>query len=275
MNSIRPSISSVVFIAILITACDREGESVSRRTPGTPLQVHITQRSAFQTVASDTLSDSARVLGIHPEPDGDALVVLYSEPGRVSTGLAIVDRKMPAPQLLWPDSVTSVFWTGPHTLAFRTTQGGGIRLVVDVHAAQLTLADTTGGVAPPAPLVMTDSSMMLRARQYTDSLRGQVRGAPQTSSALTYAVTRVVPSADGRLAAFHMAARDAAGMLTNPGWYVLDRESGSVTAIDQVTGPANELPQQAGQWSQGTSFFYAKGRALWEAEVARGSATTP
>ena len=271
----RMTVHRAVSICLILTvvACTRDQSQPETETPVTTVRVHTTQRSAFQIVGADTLSDSARVLEIHPEQDGDGLVAVFTDPGRrVSAGLAIIDRRMAAPQLLWPDSVTAVWWTGPHTLAFTTTTGTGIRLVVDVHAPELRIADTsaTSLTRPPTEAV-TDSAMMQRARIYTDSVRGQVDGAPQ-ASALTYAVTRLVQSRDGRLGAFHTAARGTGGALTNPAWYAIDRETGTVRAIDQVTGPITELPSSAGQWNEAGSFFYAKGHTVWEAEVARESA---
>ncbi len=260
----------VCLLVVVLAACARDQDQTENATVGITLRVNTTQRSSFQTVAGDTLSDSARILEIHPEHDGDALVTLFADPGRrVVAGLAIVDRRMAAPQLLWPDSVTSVWWTGPHMLAFTTGNGSGIRLAVDIHAAKLRVADTSAAaLTKPAATVSGDSTMVLRARAYTDSIRAQVGGVSQ-SSPLVYSVMRLVPSTDGRLAAFHTAARDAQGELMNPAWYALDRESGTVTVIDQVTGSITELPEKAGQWSEGGSFFYAKGRALWEAEIAR------
>ena len=271
MNFRRSALRGLV---LLLAACAREARDLpDTSTTAVSLRAVTTQRSAFQVVGSDTLSDSARVLEIHPEQDGDALVTLFTDPGRrVSSGLAIVDRKMAAPQLIWPDSVTTVWWTGSHTLAFSTNTGTGIRLVVDVHAPELHVADTNATILTrPASEIPVDSGMMQRARTYTDSVRGQIGGTPQTS-ALAYTVTRLVKSPDGRLGAFHTTARDAGGRTTNPAWYVLDRESGAVTLIDQITGPATELPGTAGQWSQVGSFFYAKGRALWEAEISREAA---
>jgi len=257
-------------------ACDRDQNQAANAAAAITLRVNTTQRSTFHTVAGDTLSDSARVLEIHPEHDGDALVTLFADPGRrVSAGLAIVDRKMAAPQLLWPDSVTTVWWTGPHMLAFTTSNGSGIRLAVDIHAAKLRVADTSAtALTKPAAPLSGDSTMVLRARAYTDSVRSQIRGASQPS-ALTYSVMRLVSSPDGRLAAFHTAARDAQGALMNPAWYAIDRESGTVIVIDQVTGSIVELPERAGQWSEAGSFFYAKGRALWEAEIARATLASP
>ncbi len=261
-------------LVLLAGACTGEQHEQPDTThTAASLRAVTTQRSTFQVVGADTLSDSARVIGIHPEQDGDALVATFADPNRrVSSGLAIVDRRMAAPQLLWPDSVTAVWWTGPHTLAFTTTTGTGVRLVVDVHAAQLRVADTNvTNLMRPAGEPAIDSAMMRRARSYTDSVRGQVGGNPQ-SSALTYSVTRLVQSRDGRFGAFHAVARDDSGQLTNPAWYAIDRESGAVAAIDQVTGPAAEMPETAGEWSQSGSFFYAKGRAIWEAELSRGGA---
>ena len=262
--------AALTCVGLTLIACTGDQDPPEAAAPAASLRVHTTQRSVFQIVGSDTLSDSARVLEIHPEQDGDALVVLFTDPARrVTAGLGIVDRKMAGPQLLWPDSVTSVWWTGPHTLAFTTSTGSGIRLVVDVHAAQLRVADTSvADLIRPVIDHAADSAMMRRAQAYTDSIRGQVAGAPQ-AAVLAYTVIRLVPSRDGRLAAFHTAARDAGGRLTNPAWYALDRESGTVVPIDQVTGPASELPDSAGQWSETGSFFYAKGRSLWEAEIAR------
>ena len=265
--------SALFCVTVSLAACTGEPrQQADTSTTTISLRAVTTQRSAFQIVGSDTLSDSARVLEIHPEQDGDALVAVFTDPGRrVSSGLAIVDRRMATPQLVWPDSVTGVWWTGPHTLAFTTTTGTGVRLVVDVHAAELRVADTTvTNLTRPTGETVPDSAMMRRAQAYTDSVREQVGGVPQ-SSALTYTVTRLVQSRDGRLGAFHTAGRDAGGTLTNPAWYVMDRESGTVTPIDQVTGPVSELPGSAGQWSESGSFFYAKGRAVWEAEINRGT----
>ena len=273
MNTHRVLLLGLMTLAL--EACTGEREEPAPGPAAAALRVHTTQRSAFHVVGADTLSDSARVLEIHPEDDGDALVAVFTDPGRrVTAGLAIVDRKMATPQLLWPDSASHVWWTGPHTLAFTTSTGSGTRLVVDVHAAELRIADTAAtNLGPPAGEQSADSAMIRRAQAYTDSLRGQVAGRPQ-ASALTYSVTRLVRSPDGRLAAFHTAARDANGVTTNPAWYALDRETGTITSIDQITGPAGELPARAGQWSRTGSFFYAKGRSLWEAEITRGTTTT-
>ena len=253
-------------------ACTDAPESRSPTSSPTVLEVHATQRASFEIVGADTLSDSARIIRIVPEQDGDGVITLFADPARrVSSGLAIVDRRMAHPQLVWPDSVTSVWWTGPHTLAFTTTTGQGIRLVVDVHAATLKIADTTGrGLQSPPTAAVADSSVIGRSRAFIDSIHVQPAGTPQ-GSALTYSVTRVVPSPDGSLAAFHAAARGPAETMTNPGWFILDRSSGVVAPVEQVTGPLSELPSEAGEWGGNGSFLYAKGRAVWNAEVGRTS----
>jgi hypothetical protein len=253
-----------------LAACDSTPESKTQPKSMTAISAHSTQRVAFQIVGGDTLSDSASILRILPEQDGDGIVALFADPSRrVSAGLAIVDQRMIHPQLLWPDSVTSVWWTGPHRLAFTTRTGPEIRLVADVHAATLRIADTVDRtIGSPPPDASVDSSVAQRARAYIDSVHLQLAGASRNAP-LLYSVTRIVPSIDGSMAAFQSAGRDAGGVLTNPSWFVLDRTSGAITPLDQITGPAAELPAQAGEWNGNSSFFYAKGRSIWEAEVQR------
>lgn len=259
--------------SILVLACKGKSEETVPADPATVLLVHTTQRAVFQVVGADTLSDHARIIAILPEQDGDGIVALFTDPARqVSAGLAILDRRMTTPQLLWPDSVTGMWWTGPHMLAFTTMTGEGIRLVVDVHAAELQVADTlTTGVIPLPALAVADSLTTHQARAYIDSIHMQSTGAPQRSM-LTYSLTRAVPSPDMTMVAFHSVARDIHGALANPSWFILDRTSQSVTLLDRITGSASELPAQAGEWSANTSFYYAKGDAVWEAEIRRAVA---
>lgn len=266
------SLSALLALLAAITACGNAPESKAPPTSVTALTTHATQRASFQIVGADTLSDSARIFRILPEHDGNAVITLFTDPARrVLAGLGIIDKRMTHPQLLWPDSVTSVWWSGPHMLAFTTTTGRGAKLLVDVHAATLKIADTAriGIGAPPAAMVV-DSSVAKRARAYTDSVHLQPIGSTR-GSLLIYSVTRVVPSPDGSMAAFHSAARDSSGVLTNPAWFVLDRASGSVAPVDQITGLIVELPAEAGEWGGNSSFFYAKGKGIWEAEVQRAT----
>jgi hypothetical protein len=274
---ISTSVYRLIVLALSSLACSRTDRQAATDSigSGAPPTVHATHRVAFQVVGTDTLSDSAQIRQLLPEQDGDGIVVLFTDPRRsVTAGLAIVDKRMPGPQLLWPDSVTSLWWTGPHMLAFTTTTGDGVRLVIDIHAAQLRVADTSAtGISPRPPAPAPDSALIRRARSFIDSLHAQPGGAPQ-QSALEYTVTRVIPAPDGQIAAFHAAARDASGTVTNPSWFIIDRTTGGVASIDQITGKGGELPGEAGEWSSGTSFFYAKGRAIWEAEVTRSQSAT-
>jgi hypothetical protein len=255
------------------SACTDTPRTGARSASTTVVSAHTTQRASFQIIGADTLSDSARILRILPEQDGEAMVALFADPGRrISAGLAINDRRMENPQLLWPDSVTSVWWTGAHTLAFTTTTGQGVRLIADVHAATIRIADTTNaGIQSVPAAVSVDSSVAQRARAYIDSVHVQPGGV--TRSALTYSVTRIVASPDGSMAAFHAAARDSSGTLSNPSWFVLDRSSGAVTPLDQITGAVAELPASVGEWGANDSFFYAKGRAVWEAEIQKATSS--
>ncbi len=251
-------------------ACNDAPEQGTRSASKSVLTANATQRVSFHVVGSDTLSDSARILRILPEPDGDAIIALFADPGRrISAGLAVNDRRMSNPQLLWPDSVSGVWWTGSHTLAFTTSTGDGVRLVADVHAATMKIADTldTRVGSPPAAMSV-DSSVVQRARAYIDSVHVQPGGVAR-SAPLIYSVTRVVPSPDGTMAAFHAAARDSSTVVSNPSWFVLDRSSGIVTPVDRVTGPLVELPSSVGEWGGNNSFYYAKGRTIWEAGIQR------
>jgi hypothetical protein len=259
---------AILIALATVAGCNDAARERTRPASTTVLSAHSTQRASLQIVGADTLSDSARILRILPEQDGDATVAIFSDPvRRISAGLAINDRRMANPQLIWPDSVTGVWWTGSHTLAFTTSNGQGIRLVVDVHAATLKIADTTRvGAGAPAALVV-DSSVSERARTYIDSVYVQPAGV--STQPLTYSVIRVVPSPDGTLAAFYSAARDVSGKLSNPSWFVLDRSSGAVAALDQVTGAITEISASAGEWGGNTSFFYTKGNAIWEAEIQK------
>ena len=268
--------SILVLCVSAIAACGDTPESRPSAVPTTALTTHTTQRATIQVVGSDTLSDSARITRVLPEPDGDGIVAQFAEPARrVTAGLAIIDRRMANPQLLWPDSVTGVWWTGSHMLAFTTTTGRGIRLVADVHAATLEIADTADArLSSPPSLPTVDSSVVRRARAYVDSIHQQLVGST-AGTTLTYSVSRVVPSPDGSMAAFHSSAQDPSGSITNPAWFVIDRTSGSVAPLDRITGPGRELPSGAGEWSGNTSFFYAKGQAIWEAEIQRVASTPP
>lgn len=266
---IHPTLAALLRAALLGTlllACRRED-----RRPGSgggALTVTTRQRADIRLVGQDTLSDSARIVRLIPESDGDAIAVLFADPLRqVTAGLALTDRAHSTPQLLWPDSVTSAWWSGPHAIAFSTSTGRGVRAVVDVHRASIKVIERAGERAPaPVPDVRSVSALS-RATAYVDSVYVQPTGQPQRSS-LKYAVDRIIPSPGKRFAALYVVARDSAGRPMNPAWYAMDLPTGHIERIEQITGPMVELPADAAGWGNEGRFFFAKGRSVWEAEIA-------
>jgi hypothetical protein len=264
-----PLFLSPVLCATLVIGCQQDIPRDDAALSVT-LRVHTTQRTSFDSIGLDTLSDSATVRRLTPEPDGEAIVALISDPHRgVSSALVIADRRRSRPELLWPDSVTAVSWIGVHRLAFSTRSGVGIRVVIDVHAESLIVVDSTTGAVPPSDTVdrAVDAEVRRRAVEYVDSVHVQPAGALPESS-IEYNVTRFVPALGDSLVAFYVVAHGG-GTQSHPSWYVMHRGSGAVARVDQITGLASELPVQTGAWSGSRSFFYVKGQTLWEAEVTR------
>lgn len=281
------------WLAALLAGAGCVGEGASdAAAPTTRLVVRTAERADARALGADTLTDSARLLRLFPEADGDAVVFTFADPvRRVTSGLGITQRRVPAPALLWPDSVTQVWWSGPHALAFNTGGGAAVHAVVDIHAERATVADGPAG-PPPATAPAADSAARRRASTYVDSLRGQPGGRPERS-ALVYGVRgmRVAPGGGG-LAAFYVTAVDSGrpqvtatdggqrqipasdggrqGQV-NPGWYAIDMRSGAVTPIDEVVGPAAEMPESAAGWTADGRFVYAKRLAIWEADVRRAA----
>jgi hypothetical protein len=261
-----------VLVAALAVDCTSADERPSR--PGAAsLEVRTAQRISATTVASDTLTDSAVVIGVFPEADGDAVPFTFADPARaISAGLAIARRDSAPPALLWPDSVTAVWWSGPHALAFTTASGRGVHAVVDVHSANATVTDDTVQ-RPPRPVgaPARDDPTFVRAVKYVDSVHVQPAGQPQGSS-LRYEVTSLRVAPDGRLGAFYVIAADSAGRRSNPTWYALDVQTGAVRVIDEIVGPATEMPESAAGWTADGRFLYAKRATIWEAAVRSAAA---
>jgi hypothetical protein len=278
-----PHLALAAAAATLAGGCMREGDNGAgrrSRTAPVPLTVSRASRANLAVVGRDMLSDTATILGVYPEPDGDAVAFTFADPHRrVTAGLALTQRRDSAAALLWPDSVRAVWWSAPHAIAFTTASGTGVHVVVDVHAesASVTLdtaarppaAAVTVGAAPPA-LDGRDPTVV-RAAAYIDSLRVQPAGRPQ-GSVLRYQVAAMRVAPDGRLGAFYVIATDSANRRFNPAWYAIDVESGSVTPIDEIVGPVASMPGTAAGWAAGARFFYTKEKALWEADVKRGGA---
>lgn len=256
-------------------ACVRE-EAERPAAGAGQLRVASTQRASLRALGAsgDTLSDSARVTRVAVEPDGDAVAFVFADPARqVMAGLGMSQRGGPA-QLIWPDSVNGVWWARDHSLAFTTTTGIGARIVVDVHAESMSILEERGDSIRAPAGAGEPSSIRAQAVKYIDSLRFQPAGTPQRS-ALHYRVSRVLPSpADSTVAMFYVAATDSgSGARSNPAWYALDVVTGTVLPVDQLVGPAADMPGEAGGWSTSSStggrFVYAKALTLWEVEPKR------
>ena len=270
----KPAVAITIALAALV-ACSKSNDGTTREGAGSvsALMVHPSQRAVLRAVGTDTLSDSALVTRVLPERDGTSVPFLFSDPSRrVASGLAITGQDN-VTQLLWPDSVVDVWWTGPHALAFTTRTGQGVRLVVDVHAAKLAVAEQSGPSARPAPTDTTVSSdIRSRAQRYVDSLHAQPGGgaAPARGSALRYQVGRITVDPSGRFAAFHVVALDSAGRRSNPAWYALAVRGGDVERIDGIIGDVRDLAENAGGWTEDDRFIYAKGLMLFDAHVMGG-----
>ena len=265
---------AAAIVVALVAACTGAEEGQSPPRAGS-LDVRREQRISAATVASDTLSDSASIVGVFPEADGDAIAFTFADPVRgISSGLAIAGRDSAGPALLWPDSVTGVWWSGPHALAFTAARRQGVHAVVDVHSAKATVADDTVQRPPRAAAAPgRDDPAFVRAVKYVDSLHVQPAGQPQGSS-LRYEVTSLRVAPDGRLGAFHVIATDSAGRRSNPAWYALDVQTGAVQPIDEIVGPLSEMPERAAGWTGDGRFLYAKRATIWEATV-RSVASRP
>jgi hypothetical protein len=218
-------------------------------------------------VGADTLGDSARIHHLAPEPDGKSIAFLFADPANgITQGLGIVQASGgQLPQLGWPDSVTSVWWSGPHQLSFTAGTGRGVRLVVDAHAAQLEAMAVTGTHNPPGPgtsVPKPNTNALLRAQAFIDSVRVQPEGMPQ-GSALRYRADSIIVAPGNTLAAVHVSASDIQGTKVNPTWYLVHLPSGHVRAVDSLIGRSSGLSASAGQWGADGAFYYAKERSLW------------
>lgn len=263
-----------ILVGILVTGCTGE-DTDNRQTDGrhADFEVSTARRADLLAVGSDTLSEAARFLSLLPEPDGEAIVFTFADSIRgVTSGLGIVDRQSVSPQLLWPDSVTRIWWAGPHSVAFATQTGDGVRVVVDVHDRELEVATSGADTGLAARPRMEGDTIEARARatRYLDSLRLQPGGQVERSQ-LRYQVVSLRPAPERAMGAFYAAASDSTGNRSNPAWYFIHYRSGQVLPIDEVTGPLSELPEHLGAWAENGRFVYVKGRHVHEARVTERS----
>lgn len=226
--------------------------------------------ASIRSVSQDTLSDSARVLRLVPEPDGRSTAVLFADPALgISSGLALLEPDRGRTLLVWPDSVGSVWWSGDHRLAFESLTGtAGVHAVVDVHADSLEHLEAAHDTAPPVAIPAANmDAARARATAYIDSVRSQPEGKPQQGQ-LAYTVTAVEPSPRDSIVAFYVTARGRGDDRLNPAWYLLHLPSGRIAPIDSVTGSAHALPAEAAAWTSDGLLLYAKGSALHRARVS-------
>ena len=256
----RIPISTLLLVAL---ACTRNDERAP--VPAGPFAVEVAPRANAQVVGADTLSEAARLVELHPEADGDAVMFIFSDSVRgVRAGLALSDRRGARTQLLWPDSVTAAWWPRPHDVAFTTGTGAGARLVVDVHAESLrtVVVGADSNVTKPTRGDTADATIRARATAWLDSARVQPTGQPQGTS-LRYQVTAVLPDPTGALAAFHVTASESgSAKRSNPAWYLLDRASGAVSPVAEIVGPAEEMPASAAGWTGDGVFIFGRGMEI-------------
>ena len=259
-------------IALLMVGagCTTGQEKTSERSIST-FNAFAEPLLTVSTIGVDTVSDSAWISHIKPEPDGQSVAFIFADPGKGATrALGIAQASGPqTSHLVWPDSVASVWWSAPHELRFTAGTGQGIYAVVDAHAAALeTLAITDSARAPPAPPRSANQARteaLARVQSFIDSVRVQPEGTPQRS-ALRYRADTVIVASGDTLAAAHVSA-DAAGASVNPAWYIVHIQSGFVQAVDSLVGRSAGLPRSAGGWDNSGRFYYAKDRSIWRARV--------
>jgi hypothetical protein len=272
---LRPLRDLAIGCALALACTSRD---TAERAPTGPVEAHDVERASLRFIALDTLSDSARILALIPEPDGDAVAFTFADPARaITAGLGILDRARPIPQLVWPDSTTQVRWRGSHELVFSAGTGESVLVVVDAHADTISaIQDPSDSAKVPTPDALTaattsaelPANARARATRFVDSLRFQPDGKPQ-GSALRYAPTRIALARHDSLAAFHVLASDDSGRQFNPAWYLLDLRTADIQPIDTVVGPASAMRSESAAWTEDGAFLYTKGLTVHEVRVRR------
>jgi hypothetical protein len=262
-------LSWLAILSSIVTGCTgREGTSQRSISTFSALAEPLV---TITTIGIDTVSDSASISQIKPEPDGKSIAFVFADPAKGATrALGIVQTSgSQNSQLVWPDSVTSVWWSGPHEMRFTAGTGQGVYAIVDAHAAALEALATSDSVRmPPRPLSSGGQALskaLTRVQAFIDSVRVQPEGTPQRS-VLRYRADTVIVGVGDTLAAAHVSA-DAEGGAVNPAWYLVHIQSGSIQPIDSLVGRSTGLPRSAGGWDSGGVFYYAKERSIWRARV--------
>jgi hypothetical protein len=260
---------SFLGIVMLLASCLGDRDNV--KLPGaSALTATVSPLATIKIIGADTLSDSSSVHHLQPEPDGGSIAFLFTDPVKgITRGLAIVElSRAQEAQLAWPDSVTSVWWSGPHQISFTAGTGQGVRVVVDVHMAQLQALEGSESPRPtPAPQQGSSTRAALaRAQAFVDSVRVQPQGTPQGST-LRYRADSVLLAPGDTFAAVHVLASDPQGTQVNPAWYLTHLPSGHVHGLDSLTGRSSGLLSAAGSWGAPAVFYYVKERVIWQARV--------
>lgn len=260
-----------LFILPILAACPERREADQPvEAPTTELEAPATLRVMARQIGETALSDSGRIERIYPEPDGDAIAFMFSDPGqRVQAALAIHDARMETAQLLWPDAVATAWWIGDHTLAFTTATGEGAYVVVNVHAAALEAVESRDVRAERTEEMAGAREEELRglAQRRIDSL--QIQRGESPVDGVTHTAVHLIESPTDPVSAFYVIARDSAGSGFNPAWWVLDNETGAIGEVDSVTGREEEMPRRAAAWTREGRFVYAKGLGIYETRAAR------
>ena len=235
------------------------------------LTASLSPVAVIQVVGVDTLSDSASIHRVQPEPDGGSVAFVFADPAKgIVGGLGLIETSgAQTAQLAWPDSVTTFWWSGAHQLSFSSGTGQGVRVVVDAHAAQLSALEVTGTQATSlqqqSDARVSHATALLRAQAFIDSVRIQPEGTPQ-GSALRYEADSIVLAPGDTFAAVHVRATDIRGIKVNPAWYLTHVPSGHMHGLDSLTGRSAGLPAAAGQWGADGRFYYAKERSIWRVD---------
>lgn len=252
-----------------------DGRDRPAQASSAALRISTERRGNLQIVGADTLSESARVLALFPEPDGAAIAFTFADSAsNVSSALGLLDSGKENAQLIWPDSVSNVEWPTAHKLSWTASSTqGGVHAIGDVHNAELGHMEEEHPIrtvkVPRGSAEAADASARARATAYIDSLRLQPTGVPSQGT-LRYTVTHLMHAPSDSLVAFYVIARSGEGSeRMNPTWYALDLRTGLVAPVDSLTGGANALAETAAAWIDNDRFVYVKGLTLHEAKVRR------
>lgn len=251
------------------SACTSDNDAAVQSNRAT-LGVTTQPIATVAVIDADTLSDSVRILAVSPEPDGGSVAFLFADPTRqVTRGLALAQASgAQRVRLVWPDSVSSMWWSKPHELSFTSGTGQGVRVVINAHAAQLEaiegggpLRDTVNTSPANAELIRRSLS---RAQAFVDSVRVQPQGAPHRST-LRYSADRILLAPGDSLAAVHVTATGPEGRQVNPTWYLMYIPNGDMQPLDSLVGAPWGLTAEAGRWGGDGAFYYAKDQSIWRA----------